>query len=313
MSREQKPSKANDPCRSEQEGRTALIEQRIMESTDFDSASDLIKDNSTQKSVHDYFAQLLKSHNLTAAEAISKADLDKDYGVHIITGKRGTRRDNYIRLAIAIGLDFTETQSMLKFVRTGQIYALRQRDAAIMFCIHRKYGLMETQLMLDEHGFEPLGDGEFHTDGEVPLKDAAHSVDTEQVEQLVKSASSFSEVLEKMDGKLIKGDIEQYFDSFLQSRGMQKKYLFEVAGINPNIGYQLLRGLRRSKNRDVYLRIAIVMGLGIEETQRMLKLLNVGAIYPVVERDYAIYYGISRGYGLERMQEWLCEHGFLPL
>ncbi|MDR0490286.1 MAG: hypothetical protein LBH28_03440, partial [Oscillospiraceae bacterium] len=124
-------------------GRTEFVEQRIKGGTDFDAASDLIKDHFIQQSIRDYFAQLISRLNIDSAEIISRADLDKDFGRQIVNGERRTRRDNYIRLSIAMGLDSHETQSLLKFVQAGQIYVLRQRDAAIMFCIQKKFSLID--------------------------------------------------------------------------------------------------------------------------------------------------------------------------
>jgi len=158
-----------------------------------------------------------------------------------------------------------------------------------------------------------LGDGGFYPDDDVPLKNEAQVVETRQVEQIVMSAADFAEVLGKTEGKLIKGTVEQYFDGLLERKGIQKKGLFIRAGINQNIGYQLLRGVRKSKNRDVYLKIAIEAGLSLDETQQMLKLLNIGAIYPVRERDAVVYYGMTHGYNLVRIQELLEERGQLPL
>jgi hypothetical protein len=296
-----------------EEGPTGTVEQTIKEGTDFNRTADLIKEHLVQRSIRDYFQHLLAAHGVALSETVSGADLDKDFGRQILTGERRTRKDNYIKLGIAIGLNFHETQSLLKFMQTGQLYILRQRDAAIMFCIQRKYNLMDTQLMLDTYGYEPLGDGGFHTDEEVPIKNQTQAIDTRQVEQIITHAADFTEVLDKTAGKLIKGNIEQYFDELLERKGIQRKDLFEKAGIVPYTGYQLLRGVRRSKNRDIYLKIAIIAGLNLDETQRMLNQLNVGAVYPLIERDAVIYFGMNNGYSLERIQELLKDRGFLTL
>ena len=306
MDQEQRPSEQNTAAK---ESRTSIVEQIIKDAAGFDASVELIKDQFLQKSVRDYFQQLLSKQNVTLADVVNRADLDKDFGRQILNGERKTRRDNYIRLGIAMNLVFHEIQSMLKYVHTGQIYVARQRDAAIMFCIERKYNLMDTQLMLDEFGFEPLGDGGFYPDDDIPLKDETQSVDTRHVEQIIKDATDFTDVLGKTEGKLIKGSIEQYFDDVLARKGIQKKDLFTRAGISPNLGYQLLRGIRKSKNRDVYLKIAIEAGLTLDETQQMLRLLNVGVVYPLRERDAVVYYGMTHGYNLVRIQEMLADRG----
>ena len=317
MDQEQRPSEQNNGQSGQdtaaKESRTRMVEQRIKEAADFSDSVERIKDQFVQKSVRDYFQQLLAKRSLTSAEVVNRADLDKDFGRQVLNGERKTRRDNYIRLGLAMNLAFPEIQSMLKYVQTGQIYVVRQRDAAIMFCIERKYGLMDTQLMLDEFGFEPLGDGGFYPDDDIPLKDEAQTMATRHIEQIIQDASDFSEVLDNTEGKMLKGSVEQYFDDMLARKNIQKKDLFTRTGISPNLGYQLLRGIRKSKNRDVYLKIAIEAELTLDETQQMLKLLNVGAIYPLRERDAVVYYGMTHGYNLVRIQALLAERGQPPL
>ena len=310
MDQEQQPL---EPSTADKENRTRMVEQKIRDAADFGDSMELIKDQFVQKTVRDYFQQLLAKQNLPSAEVVNRADLDKDFGRQILNGERKTRRDNYIRLGIALTLAFHEMQSMLKFMQTGQLYVTRQRDAAIMFCIEQKYDLMDTQLMLDEYGFEPLGDGGFYPDDDVHFKDETQAMVTHQVEQIIIDAADFTEVLGKTEGTMIKGTTEQYFDDILARKGIQKKDLFVRAGISPNLGYQLLRGIRKSKNRDVYLKIAIEAGLTLDETQQMLKLLNVGVIYPLKERDAVVYYGMTHGYNLVRIQELIEERGQLPL
>jgi hypothetical protein len=39
----------------------------------------------------------------------------------------------------------------------GVLYPKVKRDAIIIFCIEKGYGLMKLQLLLDQQGFEPLG------------------------------------------------------------------------------------------------------------------------------------------------------------
>ena len=298
---------------AETKNNTEAVEQKIKGAENFGDSMEALEGRFAQKSVCEYFRGLLSGRNLSSAEVVRLADLDKDFGRQILNGERGTRRDNYIRLGIAMGLGFHEMQSMLKFLQTGQIYVMRQRDAAIMFCIQKKYSLIDTQLFLDEYGFEPLGDGGFHQGDDVPLKGETQALETKKVEQIIMSAAEFDEVLDKTEGKLIKATIEKYFDDLLERKNIQKKELFARAKINPNIGYQLLRGTRKSKNRDTYLKIAIEAGLSLDETQTMLKLLNAGAIYPVIERDAVVFYGMTHGYSLARIQALLEERGLLPL
>ena len=45
-------------------------------------------------------------------------------------------------------LSLAETQSMLKFLKKGTLYPLKERDAALVFCISRGYTIDQAQELL---------------------------------------------------------------------------------------------------------------------------------------------------------------------
>lgn len=86
--------------------------------------------------------------------------------------------------------------------------------------------------------------------------------------------------------------------------GMAIADLMVTADISKTFIYQLLRGERRA-GRDVVLRIAIVLKLTVDETQRLLTLSNNNVLYPRIRRDAAIIYALSRDMPLEETEELL--------
>ncbi|NLZ88023.1 MAG: hypothetical protein GX916_00830 [Clostridiales bacterium] len=97
---------------------------------------------------------------MQTSEVVRRAELDKDFGRQLLKGERVGRRDYYIQLAFGLCLTVEETQSMLSFLGIGPLYALRKRDAAVMYALRKGYSLMDTQLLLDQHNLTPLGDAE---------------------------------------------------------------------------------------------------------------------------------------------------------
>ena len=302
-----------EPNAAEKKSGTGKVIQIIKDAADFDASIELIKDQFSQQSVRAFFHQLLARKNMKSADVVNRAGMDRDFGRQVVNGERKTRRDNYIRLGIALRLTFHETQRMLRFLQSGPIYVMRPRDAAIMYCIEKRFDLMDTQLLLDEYAFLPLGDGKYNPDDDVPLREDMRDGATRRVEQIVKDAASFTEVLDKTDGMLVNGTIEQYFHRLLEQKGMEKNDLFAKAHIKPNIGYQLLSGIRKSRNRDVYLKIAIELRLTYDETQQMLNLVGAGVIDPVREREAAVVFGMTHGQDLAWIQALLAQRDLLPL
>lgn len=95
-----------------------------------------------------FLENMLTKYKVSKNEAISGADLDRSYGYQIFKGTRYTSRNNYLRLAIAIGMDLEDTQRLLTVTNTGPLYVKVKQDAAVIFCIERHINLKETQELL---------------------------------------------------------------------------------------------------------------------------------------------------------------------
>lgn len=106
-------------------------------------------------STPDYLAQLLEEHHLTKQQVIEQADLERSSGYQIFNGQRNPKRNALLRLALTMGLSINETQHLLKIAQRGELYLKNRRDAAIIYCIHHKLCLIDTELLLESIG-EPL-------------------------------------------------------------------------------------------------------------------------------------------------------------
>ena len=58
-------------------------------------------------------------------------------------------------------------------------------------------------------------------------------------------------------------------------------------------GYQVLRG-ERIPGRDILLRTALALPLGLKETQRLLAVGGCGALYPKIRRDAAVIFALNQ-------------------
>ena len=66
-----------------------------------------------------------------------------------------------------------------------------------------------------------------------------------------------------------------------------------AADISKSYGYQVLRG-ERIPGRDILLRTALSLSLGLKETQRLLMLGGCGALYPKIRRDAAVIFALNQ-------------------
>lgn len=107
-------------------------------------------------------------------------------------------------------------------------------------------------------------------------------------------------------------NIRLFFDELLNKSGKKKSEIIRKANLSRVYGYQLMEGRRKGK-RDYYLLIALAMSLDLKTTQRMLAIVQYGALHPLIKRDAAIIFAINHNYDIIKAYEFMCSLGLLPL
>ncbi|MGN0194583.1 MAG: hypothetical protein ACI39G_05690, partial [Pseudoramibacter sp.] len=83
----------------------------------------------------EYFNLLPKVKALSKKELIQKSGLERTYAYHILNGTKQPSRDKILALALAAGLDLTETQRALELTHEGILYAKNRRDAVLIYAV----------------------------------------------------------------------------------------------------------------------------------------------------------------------------------
>lgn len=108
-------------------------------------------------SIGEYLEMMLTKKKMKKSEAIEKSNLDKNYAYQIFNGnKKNPSRDKLIMLAIGMGMTIEETRKLLKLSGHSDLYIRSVRDAAIIFCIMNKKGIIETNEMLSDMSLDIL-------------------------------------------------------------------------------------------------------------------------------------------------------------
>lgn len=76
-----------------------------------------------------------------------------------------------------------------------------------------------------------------------------------------------------------------YIKDILSQKGITQQRLFIRADIPERYGYKLLSGEKRTRQRDVILRICYAAEMTLEETQRALQKYQLPELYPKIPRD----------------------------
>lgn len=96
----------------------------------------------------------------------------------------------------------------------------------------------------------------------------------------------------------------KYLDTIISERKISVPDVGVKALLSRSFTYQIFSG-DRVPSRNIILRIALALELSLDDTQRLLKLADRGALYPKIKRDAVIIYGINNKLGLYKTDETL--------
>ena len=99
-----------------------------------------------------------------------------------------------------------------------------------------------------------------------------------------------------------------YLNSLLHRRGLTVQDVVVACNLDRNYGYQLFNGTRRP-SREFLLRLALLLKLGEDEAQRLLKIAGRQPLYARSRRDAAVLYALTHGLTMEETQDLLAELG----
>lgn len=105
----------------------------------------------------EYMTDWCIKHDQVPEKVIIRANLEKSYGHQLFNGRRNPSRDTVLKLAFAIGADLPQAQEMLKIARKSILYPRVKRDSVIIYCLHNKISLSDTEIILYDLGLPLLG------------------------------------------------------------------------------------------------------------------------------------------------------------
>lgn len=79
-----------------------------------------------------------------------------------------------------------------------------------------------------------------------------------------------------------------YIKELIREKGLSQQLVFLRADIPERYGYKLLSGEKRTKQRDIILRICYAADLSLKETQRALRKYGMAELYAKDPRDALI-------------------------
>lgn len=119
------------------------------------------------------------------------------------------------------------------------------------------------------------------------------------------------------DDKLIIDPFSEFIDymkKLIKQKGISKRDVFYLSDIPVNYGYKLLLGEKRTKQRDIIIRICFAAKFDINELQEALRLYEMPELYNRIKRDKLIIEGFKKGFkSVDKFNEFLIKNNAEPL
>lgn len=137
-------------------------------------------------------------------------------------------------------------------------------------------------------------------------------VSTVELLKVIEDSKNISESWNEFNEAMNAPSFHEYLSELMSERGIDTAQLGVRTLVSRSFAYQICSG-ERIPGRDIILRIALVLTLSLDDTQRLLSLANRGSLYPKVKRDSLYIYALTNKYSLYLTDELFTHYGQEPL
>lgn len=135
------------------------------------------------------------------------------------------------------------------------------------------------------------------------------SLNTQAMENELRREVSPTELIGRLPQESLQGCLNQY----MGRAGISTDALAELAALNRASLYKILNGATRQPQRNVLIRLALVLRLSFDETQTLLRRGGRAAISGSRARDIIISDGIINHRSIDEVNRRLQTHYFIDL
>ncbi|MFH1880125.1 MAG: helix-turn-helix transcriptional regulator [Bacillota bacterium] len=138
------------------------------------------------------------------------------------------------------------------------------------------------------------------------------SQSTREIERRLFAAPDFDGFLEENAAGMLTPQICYHLSELCRTRGLKAVEVIRRADLDRTYGHQLFNGTRKP-SRDKLIQLAFGLGLGVDETQELLKVARKSPLYPKIMRDAAVMRCLYENKRLDDVQALLSRLGLTLL
>lgn len=131
---------------------------------------------------------------------------------------------------------------------------------------------------------------------------------TKELINEIKSTPYIQQFLLKNNSEIYNPQLREHLQMLLKEKRANKIQVIRNGALNENYAYQIFSGLKYP-SRDKVIQLAIGFGLNLEETSRLLKIADVGDLYPRGRRDAILIFCIERRLSIMQINDLLFDLG----
>ena len=105
-------------------------------------------------------------------------------------------------------------------------------------------------------------------------------------------------------------DFPTFIDAMIREHKIKRKDIAIRSGLSQDYTYKLLRGDKKTVERDYILAICIAIGMNLAQVQHALRIYGMPTLGKADLRSHIISLGISEGKDIDEINDWLEKSGF---
>lgn len=136
---------------------TSRIVEELRLCDDFKTFYNENKDHMVEQSLPELLNGLITTKGLRKSQIIKEAELSEVYAYQIFSGLRHPERKKLLCLAVGMGLNLDEIQTLLKCAGYSPLYVKLPFDSVVIYGICKKFSIIEINELLFKYNLETLG------------------------------------------------------------------------------------------------------------------------------------------------------------
>lgn len=141
------------------QARTSALFRCLFKTSNIKEFIEKNEDEMKMLSFSEYISALSEKKGEVPERIIKRANIERSFGHQLFKGTRKPSRDTVLQLAFGFEADTDTSQELLKHAGMSALYPRLKRDAAILYCLHNRYTIIEAQNILNEMNLPLLGGG----------------------------------------------------------------------------------------------------------------------------------------------------------